>query len=380
MLRRWGVMPMRLDYYGWPPKRLAVDNWSAPTIEASVPLDEDEEAGAYIPHPDLISAVNVALVLGKPLLVTGEPGTGKTRLANSIAWQLGLNGPFKFVSKSTSQARDLFYSYDALGRFYALEVAKSGADTSGGRDGGNPLAFIEYAALGKAILLAHPRDTVAGFLPHSDHAASNALQHPGMPSRSVVVVDEIDKAPRDFPNDLLDELDHMRFRVPELQDTPTPEIKDRRLRPVIIITSNQERQLPEAFLRRCLYFQIPFPPSRSEQDAPKDGYFIEDIVAKRMGTLGSSFVSGSLAREAVEFFFFLRNLSEPLAKRPATAELIDWLDALRMTGADPNLSLRQQPAHGRQALFTLLKGSEDASRGNRYFEEWCEVSGNSAAR
>src|SRR5262245_58523448 len=98
---------MQLDYYAWPPRRQNAGEWPAGRVQTVEPLSDLGEAANYIPHPDLVSAVNVALVLGKPLLVTGEPGCGKTKLANSVAWQLGFLGPFKFVAKSNSQARDV---------------------------------------------------------------------------------------------------------------------------------------------------------------------------------------------------------------------------------------------------------------------------------
>jgi MoxR-like ATPase len=342
------------------------------------PLSDLQEAAAYIPHPDLVSAVNVALVLGRPLLVTGEPGCGKTKLADSIAWQLGLLGPFKFVAKSTSQARDAFYTYDALGRFHTSQSEKA-ADrpVENGRRADDVLAFVEYAALGRAILLAHGREAVAPFLSTiqangsgQNGAVSALLQHPGPPARSVVIIDEIDKAPRDFPNDLLDEIESMRFRIPELRDAPTPELVDRSLRPVVIITSNQERQLPEAFLRRCLYFEIPFPPRRPATDPGAEGYFVEDIVARRVGEAGNEFVASQLARDAIDFFCLLRDLREPLGKKPATAELLDWLEAIRQSGANPQEGLKAQSSYGASSLYTLLKGRDDLDRGRRLYAEW----------
>jgi MoxR-like ATPase len=369
---------MRLNYYGWPPKRQGAKEWPAVRVQTLAPLSDLQEAAAYIPHPDLVSAVNVALVLGRPLLVTGEPGCGKTKLANSIAWQLGLLGPFKFVAKSTSQARDAFYTYDALGRFHASQAEKGADRPAGdGRRANDVLAFVEYAALGSAILLAHDREAVVPFLPKRpangdgpDGSASASLQHPGPAARSVVVIDEIDKAPRDFPNDLLDEIESMRFRVPELREAPTPELVDRSLRPVVIITSNQERQLPEAFLRRCLYFEIPFPQRRTPTDSRPEGYFVEDIVARRVGEAGSEFVTSPLAKGAIDFFCLLRDLREPLGKKPATAELLDWLEALRQSGANPNEGLTSQPSYGASSLYTLLKGRDDLERGRRLYDEW----------
>ena len=183
-----------------------------------------------------------------------------------------------------------------------------------------------------------------------------------------MLIDEIDKAPRDFPNDLLDEIETMRFRVPELREEPTPELTDRRLRPVVVITSNRERHLPDAFLRRCLFFEIPFPPRRTATDKPEEGYFIEDIVARRLGVEGNAFASSPLAKEAFDFFVEVRDLRDPLAKRPATAELLDWLEALQGAGAVSDQRLRDQSDIGRQTLATLFKGGDDLRRGNELFD------------
>ena len=361
---------MKLDYYSWPPRRtMTADIPMRPTvIETNAPLDGENEAAAYVPHPDLVSAVNVALVLGRPLLVTGEPGTGKTRLANSVAWQLGFAGPFKFVAKSTSVARDLFYTYDALGRFYEAEAMKNGSKS--GRDPGKPLGFIDFSALGKAILLAHEASSV---LPFVDKAEGARSDHPGPVTRSVVLIDEADKAPRDFPNDLLDELVSMQFRIPEMHDIETPELTDCSRRPVIIITSNRERQLPDAFLRRCIYFEIPFPKRHDEasEREREGGYTIEDIIARRLGGVAVNVVKDSrLFADAFDFFYMLRALGEPLQKQPATAELIDWLDALKRIDANTTQPLRLQPDAGRATIFTLLKGGADLTRGRAHYEDW----------
>jgi MoxR-like ATPase len=158
--------------------------------------------------------------------------------------------------------------------------------------------------------------------------------------------------------------------MPELRDAPTPEIPDRSLRPIVIITSNQERQLPEAFLRRCLYFEIPFPPRRSASDRDAEGYFVEDIVARRVGEAGKAFATTPLVKDAIDFFCLLRELREPLGKKPATAELLDWLEALRQSGANPYDALKSQPVYGASSLYTLLKGRDDFERGRRLYDEW----------
>jgi hypothetical protein len=165
----------------------------------------------YETDEDLEAAVNVALVLGRPLLVSGAPGCGKTQLGYAIARNLGIERVYFFPVKSTSEARDLFYSYDAIGRFQAVQIAAAERQLSDAVDWTvlNVGDYIEYRALGAAILDAHEEQSVS-------HLLAGRYQHSGQPQRSVVVVDEIDKASRDFPNDLLDEIDRMKFRVPEL--------------------------------------------------------------------------------------------------------------------------------------------------------------------
>src|SRR4051812_14381634 len=168
--------------------------------EFDVPRRADQtRPESYRADQGLVDAANVAILLGQPLLLTGEPGTGKTQFAHSLAWELGLGEPLVFETKSTSAAADLFYHYDALGRFHAAQVGEVGRRT---------LDYIHYRAMGVAILRANAEAEVAAFLPEG-------FRHGG-PRRSVVLIDEVDKAPRDFPNDLLNEVEGMFFRVPEL--------------------------------------------------------------------------------------------------------------------------------------------------------------------
>ena len=148
-----------------------------------------QDPSGYIAAAGLVDAVNVAIVLGQPLLLTGEPGTGKTLLAYAVAAELGLGEPLKFETKSTSTARDLFYYYDTIGRFHSAQT-KQGST--------NSLDYITFNALGKAILLANKKNTVEKWLPRN-------FEHDG-PRRAVVLIDEVDKAPRDFPNDILNEV------------------------------------------------------------------------------------------------------------------------------------------------------------------------------
>jgi MoxR-like ATPase len=159
-----------------------------------------------------------------------------------------------------------------------------------------------------------------------------------------------------------------------LRDSPTPQMDDRRLRPVVIITSNSERQLPDAFMRRCLYFHIPFPEQESKavgDQASAHQYTIENIVAERLGPhYGEKFSKSALVSEALDFFYLLRLLEPRLRKRPATAELLNWLVAMAADGANPSISLRAQKEYATRSITALLKSLEDLQRGRSEFESW----------
>lgn len=332
--------------------RRALAEGPAP-VAADIPMVDrarGEDPALYLPDPDLSHAVNVALVLGMPLLLTGEPGTGKTRLADVIAHDLQC--PLhRFDTKSTSTARDLFYTYDALTAFKMKETA-------------DPRLFIRYQALGRAILEAFPADhrQLAGLLPPE---GQGSFRHPGAPRRAVVLIDEIDKAPRDFPNDLLTEIDRLAFRVPELMNAGTPGseaveagVPDQ-FRPIVILTSNSEKGLPDPFLRRCVYYDIPFP------DKKRMG----EIVASRLTGLDRG---SPLLTDVLDLFYDLRhaNGKTRLVKEPSTAELINWLQLLLLRGARPGQTLRGQPELVEQSLSALVKNKSDRRDALEFARSW----------
>lgn len=286
----------------------------------------------YRPDEGLINAVNVALLLQQPLLVTGEPGTGKTQLAYSVAYELGLVSPLTYETKSTSTARDLFYTYDAIRHFRASQPGQSQNENS------NALNFITWNALGEAVLRSQPKDKVGKWL-------VDGFEHAGA-SRSVVLIDEIDKAPRDFPNDLLNEVEQLFFRVPELGNERIDANPD--LRPILVLTSNSEKNLPDAFLRRCAYYHIKFP-NRAE---------LAEIVYKRVGGFAGS--ETPLLKDALDLFSLLRDEKKRnWEKKPATAELIGWLTVLRELGAKFEQPLRDQSDVLKKSISALVKGSKD---------------------
>lgn len=289
----------------------------------------------YLAAPDLADAVDVALTLGMPLLLTGEPGSGKSTLADSVAHELGLGRALRFVVKSDTEARDLFYRFDTVGRFHAAQTPGANAD---------PGHYISFAALGKAILHAKPLSFVEelGVPPH-------AVDHPGERTRSVVLIDEIDKAPRDVPNDILVEIETMQFDIPELIGDGRGAVRvglddasnENQYRPIVIFTSNREKALPEPFLRRCVFYHLEFPPFAAPEDNA-EAITVTNIVGARLGsryeraqgddTEGSKNPAIDLA---IDFFRYLREESPGLERRPTLAELLDWLDFLMPQSTDP---------------------------------------------
>jgi MoxR-like ATPase len=343
---------MSFPYYKTDNERLKLE----PKDLTLPPIRQEEKNKSYEKSQDLADAVNVALLIGIPLLVTGEPGTGKTQLAYNVNWQLHFRNqePLRFETKSTSGARDLFYTYDAIGRFHAAQTAQieyqqtihvlpsKHLDQPAALPKDSPELFITYNALGLAILLANDWEDARKFLPFGNSGLTSEKQLEFVKSmsqfsflrekkgkkgeiitsettvsswkrRSVVLIDEIDKAPRDFPNDILNEIDRMFFRVTELGNEEISADKD--YRPVVIITSNSEKNLPDAFLRRCAYFHIDFPELK----------LLRKIVVSRL--FSDEISEPKWLDEALKLFYDIRDMK--LLKSPATAELLSWLTALR---------------------------------------------------
>ena len=292
----------------------------------------------YFADDGLRDAANVALMLGQPLLLTGEAGTGKTQFAYSLAWELDLGTPLKFETKSTSTARDLFYTYDALKRFQ---------DVQSGLKSKSILPYFTYQALGRAIL--NTRKTV-----ENKGLVSADFKQLRRPSRSVVLIDEIDKAPRDFPNDILNEIEHMYFRIPEIGNTKVE--ADPNFPPIVIITSNSEKDLPDAFLRRCVYYNIPFPDKKR----------METIVLNRL----EERVKGkdTFVDNALEIFFALRE-EGGLRKNPSTAEMIGWMKVLRDMAPDVENPLVEDDL-ALQTLSNLIKTTADQDKARDIVQKW----------
>ena len=244
-----------------------------------------------------MNAVNVTIALQKPLLIKGEPGTGKTMLAESISKALDMDLIIWGI-KSTTKAQEGLYVYDTVQRLYDSQFGE-----------GNVSDIKQYIKLGKL-----------GEAFTSD-------------KQVVLLIDEIDKADLEFPNDLLWELDKMEFYINETKET----IKTKH-RPIVIITSNAEKELPDAFLRRCIFHYIEFP------DAEK----MEEIINVHFGNIDQK-----LCQKALEAFYEIRKMDE-IQKKPSTSELLDWIQALMISGVDIENLSSEMPFVG-----VLLKKNQD---------------------
>ena len=238
-------------------------------------FDKFKGSNDYVTSEPLRNAVNVSIALGRPLLIRGEPGTGKTLLSHSIASGLAKK-LLTWNIKSTTKAQEGLYIYDTVQRLNDSRF--------GDKDVSDIKQYIKLGKLGQAFT---------------------------SPEQVVLLIDEIDKADIEFPNDLLNELDEMSFYIPETNETITA-IQ----RPITVITSNAEKELPDAFLRRCIFHYIEFP----------DLELMEEIIQVHFPN-----IKDSLLREALKTFYSLREIDE-LRKKPSTSELIDWIRALIASG------------------------------------------------
>ena len=263
----------------------------------SAVFDQFRGSPDYVTSEPLRNAVNVAIALKRPLLIRGEPGTGKTLLAHSIAHGLGKKIIIWNI-KSTTKAQEGLYVYDTVQRLNDSRF--------GDKDISDIKQYIKLGKLGQAFVSSE---------------------------QVVLLIDEIDKADLEFPNDLLNELDEMSFYIPETEETFSAVH-----RPIVVITSNAEKELPDAFLRRCIFHYIEFP----------DPELMEEIVRVHFPN-----IEKNLLREALKTFYVLREIDD-FRKKPSTSELIDWIQALIAGGVSIHRISEEIPFIG-----TLLKKETD---------------------
>lgn len=300
----------------------------------------------YVADDKLIKAVEIALALGKPLLVSGEPGTGKTRLADYVAKQLQLQtagtetefleDPLIYNTKSTSVATDLFYHYDAVSHFRSQQAGLATEQ------------FIELRPFGTAIVQTHGLDSSQMNAIRGIRNFNGKYIQPA-PRSTVVLIDEIDKASREFPNDILNEIEKYEFSIKEMNQLVERAENDCRI--LVIMTSNSEKNLPNAFLRRCIFYHIDFP----------DKEKLLNIAKKRLTINNTEY--DSLIGKAIDEFNTIRN--NALNKKPSTSEFLDWINLLQHFHLLNESAFSPDRKDGSEALLldaaksTLIKNFED---------------------